>query len=113
MARDLLCSYSDIFPKHDLNMDKTDLIKHHIQLTEHNPFKESYRRIPPHLYDEIRIHLKEMLNLGAIRRSQSPWSTAIVLVRKKDGKLRFCIYLRKLNMWTEKITIASLEMNIN
>ena len=61
---------------------KTDLIKHHIQLIDYNPFRESYRRIPQHLYDEIRIHLKEILNVGAIRRSQSPWSSAIVLVRK-------------------------------
>ena len=82
MTRDLLCSYSDIFSKHDILMGKTDLIKHHIQLTDYNPFKESYRRIPPHLYDEIRIHLKEMLDLGATRRSQSPWSSAIVLGKK-------------------------------
>ena len=39
-----------------------------------------------------------MLDLGAIRRSQSPWSSAIVLVRKKDGTLRFCTDLRKLKM---------------
>ena len=96
MAKDLLCSYSDIFSRHDLDMGKTDLVKHHTQLTDYNPFKECYRRIPPHLYDEIRVHLKEMLDLGAIRRSQSPWSSAIVFVRKKDGKLSFCIDLRKL-----------------
>ena len=38
-----------------------------------------------------------MLDLGAIRHSNSPWASAIVLVRKKDGKLRFCIDFRKLN----------------
>ena len=59
MARDLLCSYSDIFSKHDLDMGKIDLIKHHIQLTDYIPLKESYRRIPSHLYNEIRIHLKQ------------------------------------------------------
>ena len=57
MASDLLCSYSGIFSKHDLDMGKTDLIKHHIQLTDYTPFKESYRRIPLYLYDEIRIDL--------------------------------------------------------
>ena len=83
MVRDLMCSYSDIFSKHDLDMGKTDLIKHHIQLTDYNPFKESYRRIPPHPFDKIRIHLKEIFDLGAIRRSHSPQSSAIVLVGKK------------------------------
>ena len=43
-----------------------------------------------------------MVNIGAIRRSQSPWASAIVLVRKKDGSLRFCIDLCKLNEGTIK-----------
>ena len=46
-------------------------------------FKESYRRIPPQMYDEVKTHIQEMLDLGAIRHSNSPWSSAIVLVRKK------------------------------
>ena len=38
-----------------------------------------------------------MLKVGAIWKSVSPWTSAIVLVRKKDGSLRFCIDLHKLN----------------
>ena len=37
------------------------------------------------------------MEIGAIRKSNSPWASAIVLVRKKDGSLRFCIDLRHLN----------------
>ena len=66
------------------------------------PFKERYRRIPPQQFEEVRKHLEEMVNIGAIRKSQSPWASAIVLVRKKDGSLRFCIDLRKLNERTIK-----------
>ena len=99
-AKDLLVSYSDIFSKSDMDMGTTRLVKHHINLTDYTPFKQRYRRIPPHLYDEVRAHLKEMLELGAIRKSLSPWSSPIVLVRKKDGKLRFCKDLRKLNQRT-------------
>ena len=73
------------------------MIKHDIKLSDPNPLKESYRRIPPHQYGEVRAHLKEMLDLGAIRKSQSPWSSAIGLFTKKDGKLRFCVGLRKLS----------------
>ena len=43
-----------------------------------------------------------MLEIGAIRKSNSPWASAVVLVRKKDGSLRFCIDLRKLNARTVK-----------
>ena len=99
-AKDLLVAYSDIFSKTDMDMGTTKLVKHHMNLTDYTPFKERYRRIPPHSYDEVRAHLKEMLDLGAIRKSRSPWSSPIVLVRKKDGKLRFCIDLRKLNQRT-------------
>ena len=47
-----------------------------------------------------------MLRLGAIRKSCSPWASGIVLVRKKNGKLRFCIDLRKLNSKTLKDSYA-------
>ena len=53
--------------------------------------------MPPHLYEEVWKHLKEMVEIGAIRKSNSPWASAVVLVRKKDGSLRFCIDLRHLN----------------
>ena len=43
-----------------------------------------------------------MLKIGAIWKSNSPWASAVVLVRKKDGSLRFCIDLRKLNTQTIK-----------
>ena len=89
--------YHHIFAVEDLELGCTDLVKHEIKLTNYVPFKERYRRIPPHQYGEVRKHLDEMLRMGAIRRSNSLWASAVVLVRKKDGALRFCIDLRKLN----------------
>ena len=99
---DVIECYHHTFAVEDLELGCTDLVKHEIKLTNYVPFKERYRRIPPHQYEEVRKHLDEMLRMGAIRRSNSPWASAVVLVRKKDGALRFCIDLRKLNERTVK-----------
>ena len=58
--------------------------------------------MPPHMYNDVKANLQEMLDIGAIRKLHSPWATTVVLVRKKDVSLRFCIDLRKLNSWTIK-----------
>ena len=101
-AIEMIKRNANVFSKNDMDMGKTNLVKHHIELTDPIPFKESYRRIPPQMYDEVKAHIQEMLDLGAVRHSNSPWSSVIVLVRKKDGRLRFCIDLRKLNNRTVK-----------
>ena len=101
-AKDMLKRNAQVFSKDDMDMGRTNLVKHHIKLTDPAPFKEAYRRIPPQMYDEVKAHIQEMLDLGAIRPSNSPWASAIVLVRKKDGRLRFCIDLRRLNNRTVK-----------
>ena len=49
------------------------------------------------MVEEVRNHLREMLESGAIRPSQHAWCNAMVLVRKKDGSLCFCIDLHHLN----------------
>ena len=81
-------------------------MKHSIKLTDNTPFKEPYRRIPPAMYEEVKQHIKEMLDADAIRPSESPISSNVVLVRKKDGSLRFCIDFRKLNARTVRDAYA-------
>ena len=99
-----------LFAMNSLDLGRTDLVKHHIQLDNYTPIKDRYRRIPPHQYKEVRKHLKEMLDIGAIRCSNSPWASPVVLVCKKDGSLRFCINLRKLNARTVKDAYSLLHI---
>ena len=82
------------------DLGNCDLIKHEIKLTDNEPFKEPARRIPPALFQEVKEHLKEMMAAGAIRPSHSPYSSNVVIVRKKDGTIRFCVDFRKLNSKT-------------
>ena len=85
-------------------MGHTNATKHKIVLKDPDtpPFKEHFCRIPPPQLDEVREHLKLMLDAGVIQPSNSPWCNAVVLIRKKDGSLRFCIDFRKLNSLTVK-----------
>ena len=46
------------------------MVKHVSRLDNPQPFCERYRRIPPHQYKEVKNHLKEMLEIGVIRKSQ-------------------------------------------
>ena len=78
------------------------MTEHVIKLTKSEPFKEGFQRIVPPLVEEVCEHIQEMLDGGAIGPSNSPWCNAMVLVRKRDGTLRFCIDFRWLNERTEK-----------
>ena len=96
-VKKLINDFGFLFTINDLDLGKTNTVKHTIKLTDYTPFKERYHRIPPHQFGEVRKHLEEMLEIGAIKCSNSPWASTVVLVQKKDGSLRFCIDLRKLN----------------
>ena len=103
-ARSLLKEYHDIFSLEKRDMGHTNTTEHKIVLEDPDtlPFKERFCRIPPPQLDEVREHLKLMLDAGVIWPSNSPWCNAVVLVRKKDWSLHFCIDFRKLNSLTVK-----------
>jgi hypothetical protein len=52
--------------------------------------------------DEIERQITEMLQASIIQPSTSPFSSAVLLVKKKDGSFRFCVDFRHLNAITEK-----------
>ena len=87
--RQLLGNWNHIFSKGLTDLGCTNVMKHRIILTDDKPFKQPYRKIPPGMYEEVRQHLKDMLACGAIRPSDSPYSSNVVLVRKKDNSLDF------------------------
>ena len=101
-ACQLLAEYHDIFSLDPAELGCTHSTEHTIKVTDDTPFKECFRRIPPPMVEEVRNHLKEMLESSAIRPSQSAWCNAVVLVRKKDSGLHFYINLRHLNACMKK-----------
>ena len=97
-AQDLLIEFSDAFSKNELDLGETSLVEHKIKLkADAQLIKDWYRPIPQAMYDEGQAHVKEMLEIGSIHPSSGLWVSVVVLVRKKDGRLRFCINMRKLH----------------
>lgn len=56
------------------------------------PFNIHPYHYPPSLKDEIERQVADMLQLGIIRPSSSPFSSPVLLVRKKDGTFRLPIF---------------------
>ena len=98
----LLAEYHDIFSLKPGELGCMDIAKHEIRVVDDESFKERFQRILSLMMDEVHAHVKEMLEVGAICPSQSPWCNAAVLVCKKDGGLCFCIDFCKLNARTKK-----------
>ncbi|KAL2102866.1 hypothetical protein ACEWY4_002034 [Coilia grayii] len=99
---ELLQKWSSVFAAHDEDYGKTSAVLHQIHTGNAPPVRERYRPVPPTLYPELRTLIQGMLDGGVITESASPWAAPVVLVRKKDGGLRFCVDYRKLNSVTHK-----------
>ncbi|GJW78910.1 putative mitochondrial protein [Tanacetum coccineum] len=79
------------------------ILDHSIKLTEgSNPVNLKAYRHGPLQKNVIEKMVKEMLDNGIIRESQSEFASLVVLVKKKDGTWRFCVDYRKLNNITVK-----------
>lgn len=100
--RKLLQEYSEIFAAEGKPLGRTNLVQHEIHTGNHGPIKQRPRRAPLGQEDVIQKELDKMLKQGVISASHSAWASPVVLVKKKDGSVRFCIDYRQLNDITEK-----------
>lgn len=83
----------------------TDLVQFSIDTGDAHPIRQPLRECPllPHSRrQEVSKQLTEMLKSGVLQPSQSPWASPVVLVKKKDGSLRFCVDYRPLNAITKR-----------
>jgi hypothetical protein len=95
--------FSDVFPKELPCFSSERKLEFTIDL---KPRTEPIARIPymmllPEL-QELKMQLKELLDLGLIRPSMSSWGVLVIFVRNKDGSWRLCIDCHQLKISTIK-----------
>ena len=100
--KSLLIKYKHVFAQNPKQPGVTSSIKHQIITTSDLPVKQRNFRQSPKEKQIIEEHIEEMLKNEIIEHSQSPWSAPVILVKKKDGTLRFCVDYRTLNTVTKK-----------
>nr|GEW86781.1 reverse transcriptase [Tanacetum cinerariifolium] len=90
--------FSDVFPEELLGIPPEREVKFGIELISGTqPISKAPYRMAPIKLKELKEQLQELLDLGFIRPSVSPWGVLVLFVKKKDGSMRLCIDYRDLN----------------
>jgi hypothetical protein len=97
-----LKKHSDCFVGPDGQLGRTNLIRHHIDTGDSPPIKIPPRRQGPVKEELAKEEVKKQYEAKVLHSSSSPWSSPILLVKKKDGSTRFCVDYRQVNACTIK-----------
>ena len=96
--RRLLADFDDVFTDRP---GRTDLIQHHIRVTDEMPTYQAPYRIPESLRDAVYEELMKMLDNNIIRYDPNTlWNSPLIVVRKPDGNIRLVNNFIKLNAKT-------------
>ena len=71
-----------------------------INLSDTKPVQKRYNSIPRPLYPEVKAYVEDLINRNWIKKSESPYSSPMVVVRKNNGEMRLCCDFRELNSKT-------------
>jgi len=100
-----------VVPRASENPGVTNLTEHRIDVGQNRPVKQRCYVVSPRVQEAIREEVDKMLEAGIIEPSFSEWSNPIVMVKKPNGKYRFCLDFRKVNSLSKKDAYPLPQMN--
>ncbi|XP_064475510.1 uncharacterized protein LOC135389384 [Ornithodoros turicata] len=98
----ILVRYASLFDLDDSPLGSAAHVKHRIDTGTTPPLRQRPFRVSAAEREVIEKEVQNMLSRKIIRPSNSPWASPVVLVRKKDGSVRFCVDYRRLNKVTRR-----------
>ncbi|RWS00536.1 Retrovirus-related Pol polyprotein from transposon 17.6-like protein, partial [Dinothrombium tinctorium] len=93
----LLTQFSDRFSFSNKTLGICTITKCKIDTGEAQPVHQTPYRYSLSQREEIERQIQDLIEIGVVRPTKSPWSCPVVLVKKKDGSMRMCVDLRKVN----------------
>ncbi|OWZ21655.1 hypothetical protein PHMEG_0003765 [Phytophthora megakarya] len=102
LLQDLLYQFKDMLVETSVATGRTDLLEFSIDTGNTPPIKQIPYRVSKAEGDVMESELQQYLSLGYGRPSTSPWASPVLMIRKPDGDIRFCIDYRRLNAVTVK-----------
>ena len=96
----IILKYTKCFSTHDGDIGRTNIIQHKIEIEGEKPRRCAVRPLNPAMRDVLKRELNELLKNDLIQESRSDYASPVVMVRKKDGSIHFCIDFRQLNSAT-------------
>jgi len=98
----LLRRHSDAFATGPMHLGYCSVLEHDVDTGDVEPIRQPQRRPPLSARQAEEDILNEMLQTDVIEPSNSPWSSPVCMVRKKDGNYRYCVEYRRMNSVTIK-----------
>ncbi|KAJ8349859.1 hypothetical protein SKAU_G00249890 [Synaphobranchus kaupii] len=100
IVRKMLREESTSFSRTDDDIGCIEKLQLSISLKDIEPVAKTYLSVPKPLYREIKDYLHDLIAQGWVEKSNSPYASPVICVRKKDGSLRLCIDFREVNRKT-------------
>ena len=78
----------------------SDIVEHEIDTGNNTPIAQKPYKVDSEKREIMKKEIKKLKEMGWIRKAHGPWASPVVMVKKKDGEIRFCVDYRKINAIT-------------